>query len=594
MIIGWSLVGVVVVAVGALAWVGVRGWLAKGELEAAIPLANQVKAEASQADVEGASADAKLLAAHAQEAANLTSDPIWNVAEFLPLLGPNLAAVGEAADVTNFVAQGAIVPVVTDVATIGIEGFQPVNGVINLEPLVASQPTIATASSTLASAVRRVSDIDTDGTIEPVRNAVEKLESSLTEANSLIDGVNRAVTLVPRMLGYDGPRNYLLLFQNPAELRSGGGITSALALVGTDGGAVALRQQASGGSFPLFKSPVIELPADTRGIYGDKPAEFVQNTTLVPQFDLSGQIASAMWTDTFGGTVDGVMSFDPIALSYLLNATGAVNLPSGDQLTADNAVRFLLNDVYVKYPDPDIQDEVFASAAKAVFDRLSSGDIDARSMIEALTRAGDEGRFSIWSAHPDDQQVLSGSTLAGGLPKLTGETTGIGVFFNDSTGSKMDYYLKSDVATAAELCRADGRPSFQVQVTLTNTAPLDAASTLPEYVTGGGSYGVSPGNIRTLVYVYGPQSVGELTDATIVTNLDPGAEGASAYTGPEGDRTVAVFTVELAPGETRTMTVDFLGQPGNPLQLDARITPTIETTVYSTEINTGFSGCEVR
>ncbi len=365
-------------------------------------------------------------------------------------------------------------------------------------------------------------------------------------------------------------------------------------MVSTDKGSISLKQQASGTSFPKFSSPVVELPAETRGIYGDRPAEYVQNTTLVPQFELSGQIASTMWTDTFGGTVDGVMSFDPVALSYLLKATGPVDLPSGDQLTSENAVAFLLSDVYSRYPDPSAQDAVFASAAKAVFDRVSGGGIDAKALIEALVRAGGEGRFSIWSSHPEDQEILAGTTLAGGLPELTDQTTGIGVYFNDATGSKMDYYLDTAVSTASEVCRADGRPAIQVKVTLTNTAPADAATSLPEYVTGGGVFGVTPGNISSIAYVYGPLSVGELTDATIVTNLDAGIEGGSAHTSFDSSRTVAVFPVELAPGESRTVAVEFLAQAGNPLDISAEITPTIKPTVYSTEINTGFSGCEFR
>jgi len=593
-IVGWSVAGVLVLIIAGVAWVGIRGWMAKSELEAAIPLANQVKTKILAADTDGASADAASLASHAAAAASLTGDPIWGAAELVPFVGPNLSAVGEAASVIDLIAKDAIVPMTADVASIGVSGFQPVNGAVDLAPLIAAQPTVAKASETFHVAAQRVSSIDADSTLEPVRSAVAQLDSAVGEADSLLDGVNRAITLAPKMLGADGDRNYLLLFQNPAELRAGGGITSALALLRTSGGAVSLVQQASGSDFATFNPPAVELPEETRGLYSDRPASYVQNTTLVPQFDLSGQIASKMWTDTYGGTVDGVMSFDPVALSYLLKATGPVELPSGDTLTSDNAVSFLLSEVYSKYPEPAIQDAVFASAAKAVFERVSSGGIDAKALLEALSRAAGEGRFSIWNANPDDQAVLADTTLAGGLPALTQDATGLGVYFNDATGGKMDYYLDTAVSTASELCRADGRPAFQVTVTLTNTAPADAASSLPRYVTGAGAFGVSPGNISTIVYVYGPQSVGALTDATIVTKLDSGSADAPGHASFDSDRTVAVFPVELAPGESRTMTVEYLGQAGNPLQIDTHITPTIKPSVYSTEINTGFSGCEVR
>ncbi len=593
-VIGWSIVGVVVLAVAAAAWIGVRAWLAKGELEAAIPLASSIKTEVAAGDTDKAQETADALARHAAEAARLTGDPIWRAGEVVPFVGPNLAAVRQAAAITDSIASGAVSPLVADVSAIGVAGFQPVNGAIDLAPIVAAEPTVTAASAVFSDAHTRADAIDTSGTIDQVTSAVATLQSAVADSDSLLDGVDNAMQLLPKMLGADGPRHYLLLFQNPAELRAGGGITSALAMVETDNGKVTLRQQASGSGYKRFTAPVVSIPDELRGLYSDRATTFVQNTTLVPEFPLTGQIASAMWSDSYGTAVDGVISFDPVALSYLLKATGPVTLPTGDQLTSDNAVKFLLSDVYSLYPNPAEQDAVFATAAKAVFDRVSSGNIDPKPLIDALARSANENRLKLWSSHAEDQQVLTGTALAGELPVVSADSTGIGVYFNDGTGAKMDYYLTTAVNSQAEVCRADGRPAIRVSATLTNTAPADAATALPEYVTGGGAFGVTPGNVKTLVYLYGPQSEGDMKDASIITSIDAGIAGAASRGAFDSGRPVAEISVELAPGESRTVSADFLAQPGNPLQINAQITPTINPTVYSTEINTGFSGCPIR
>lgn len=586
-----SLAALAVIVVASVAWVGIRAWLAKGELEAAIPLAGTVQSQLASGDTAGAAASAKTLQAHAAEAASLTGDVVWRAMEIVPFAGPNLTAFREAAAVTDSVASDAIWPLANDVAGFGIESFQPVDGRIDLAPITSVQQSVQLASNTLRLAATRAHAIDTTSTLQPITDAVTKLTSSVDDADRLIAGIDNAVQLLPRMLGADGPRNYLLVFQNPAEARAGGGITSALALVSTDAGAVSLSRQESAGNFPVFDPPAVQLSDEIRGLYTDRPAMYVQNTTLIPEFSLSGQIASSMWTSQFGGTVDGVMSFDPVALSYLLAATGPVTLPTGEDLTSENAVPFLLSDVYAKYPDPAVQDAVFAAAAKAVFDRISSGGMDSKALLSALVTAGNEGRLHLWSSHEEDQQILAGTTLAGGLPAVTEDSTGIGVYFNDATGAKMDYYLDTAVSTAAEVCRADGRPAIRVSVTLTNTLAPDAVGGLPAYVTGDGAFGVTPGNISTLAYVYGPASVGTLTDSTVITALDPGAEGAPSRSSYDGDHIVAVFPVDLAPGESRTVTVDFLAQAGNPLTINPQVTPMINATVYEAVINSGFSGC---
>ena len=151
------------------------------------------------------------------------------------------------------------------------------------------------------------------------------------------------------MLGASGPRNYLLLFQNPAELRATGGIPGAVALVHTENGKISLTQQASSADFPHYTPSVLELPLETRGLYGNIVGEYLQDVTMTPYFPLSGQLAREMWKRQFGTEVDGVLSMDPVTLSYLLRATGPIALPTGDTLTSDNAVKLLLSDVYARY-----------------------------------------------------------------------------------------------------------------------------------------------------------------------------------------------------------------------------------------------------
>jgi hypothetical protein len=275
-----------------------------------------------------------------------------------------------------------------------------------------------------------------------------------------------------------------------------------------------------------------------------------------------------MWSTSFGGTVDGVLAVDPVVLSGMLKATGPVALPSGDLLTSSNAVKLLLSDVYKRYEEPAQQDDFFASAASAVFRRLSAGGVDGKKLLNALTAAGESHRVLIWSAHDDDQKVLGATTLAGSLPTSGLTTAGVGVYYNDATGSKMDYYLSTSVAAGSAVCRADGKPSTVVAVTLKNRAPADAATALPRYVTGGGTYGVRPGRILTRVAVYGP------SDGFLAATQSDG-KNYPTVAGVDASRPVSLFTVELAPGESKTVSVQFLNAQQTSAKLTVVMTPTL-------------------
>ncbi|MDR6973138.1 DUF4012 domain-containing protein [Leifsonia shinshuensis] len=552
----------------AIVWIGVRGYLAQRALNDAVPSAETVKTAIGSGDIPAAARAADALHRRTADAAALTSDPIWVTAEAVPWIGPNLTAVREAAAASDAIAAKVVQPLVAAGGAVDLRALAMTNGRIDLDPIIKAQPAVAKAAVAFSAARASVASIETGALVSPVAGGIDRLHDVLDRAAPDVEALNNTVRLLPSMLGAAGPRDYLLVAQNPAELRSTGGLIGAVALVHADKGAVSLQRQSAGTAIGPWETPVADVPLSTQGLYGPLVGRYLQDVNLTPHFPLAAATAARMWTTTYGGTVDGVVAVDPVVLSGLLSATGPVTLPTGDRLTSDNAVKLLLSDVYQRYSDPAQQDGFFASAASAVFARLSGGGVDGKKLVTALAAAGESRRVLIWSEHGSDQKILGRTTLAGGLPRSDLSAAGIGVYFNDATGSKMDYYLGTSVAAGAAVCRADGKPSTMVSVTLTNRAPADAGTSLPKYVTGGGSYGVTPGNIRTRVAVYGPAG------GFLAATQSDGTNYATVA-GVDATRPVSLFTVELAPGESRTVSVQFLNAGQTAANLDVVTTPTL-------------------
>lgn len=560
--------GLVIVLVLAIAWVGIRAVMAKGELQSAIPLATQIRSQIVSGDGQAAGKTFAELAPHAAKAATLTGDPVWRACEFVPFVGSNLTAMRQVSSIVDELVQSAAEPLTQIVGDVKVADFKPVDGALDVQPLVAVQPQIRTANVALAKASHDAALIDSTQTLSPVTDAVAELQRVVTAAAASVDTLDRAVRLLPAMLGADGPRNYLILVQSPGELRATGGVSGAMAIIHTENGKITLAQQASSEDFKSTDAPVLPLPADTVGIYGDITGRFVQSANLTPDFALTGALTREMWRLQFGLEVDGVLTVDPATLGYLLKATGPINLPTGEVLTSDNAVQMLVRDVYATYTDKTEQDDFFATAASAVFAKVSAGQADPKKLIQAFARAGSEGRLLVWSAHDSEQQDLADTTLAGALPVSDARTTRFGVYLNDSTGGKMDTYLDVKVALGQQECGTDGRPSYGVGVTLTNTAPADAGTSLPSRATGGGVYGVTPGNVQTIVSVYGAPGMKNTgltrNDAAVAYN----AATDSGYP-------VSTLEVELAPGESTVLRFDWLGRRSFDGDLQAVGTPVV-------------------
>lgn len=558
----------VVVLAAAVGWIALRGYLARQELKAALPAVGAVRQAVQEGDLPRARAAAAELEKHAASAEALTSDLVWRLAETLPWAGQNLAAVRVVAAATDTVAGDVVRPLVAVAGAADPRALDLAGGRIDLAPLIAAQPDVERAQAAFHRAQTSVAALHEDSLIAPVGAAVGKLDDAFAQTAPAVDAVGNTARLLPGMLGADGPRTYLLVAQNPAELRATGGLIGSVAVLHAEHGSLALVSQTAGTSVGPWAEPVASIPDATQGLYGPLVGRFLQDVNFTPEFPLAASTAAAMWKTSTGQTVDGVVTMDPVVLSALLKATGPIALPSGDTLSSDNAVSLLLNQVYQRYPVPADQDAFFASAAGAVFSRVTAGGVDGTALVQELGSAGTSGRILLWSARPGEQKVLATTTLAGELPVSTPETAGLGVYFNDATGAKMGYYLNAEVAAGAAICRADGAPTARVNVTLSNRLTAAEVPGLPGYVSGGGHYGVPVGSILTRVAVYGPAG-------GLLAGVTSGGAVYSAVSGTDRARPVAVADVQLAPGESKTITVEFLELQQTGTALNVAVTPTL-------------------
>ncbi|MGN6205844.1 DUF4012 domain-containing protein [Humibacter sp.] len=573
----WVPVGCVVVllGLGVLALrVGSHALAAKSDLQAAFPLASQAERQMLAGDNAGAALSAQQVSEKTAAARNETSGPLWHSLEWIPVVGHNLAAVRTLADTTDSLARNALAPA----AQINLDAFKPVDGRINTQAIRSLVGTVGRAKESVDSAHADVSRIDRSGLVGPVNSAVSSLDTQLVKAQSVVDTLDPIVRILPGALGADGPRHYLMLFQGNSEVRALGGNPAAMALLSVSDGHIEITKQASSSNFQNARSTsVAPLPAEVAKIYSPIVGEWIPNITSTPDFPLTVQLATAYWAEFDGTHLDGVISFDPVALSYLLAATGPVSLETGQTLTAQNAVPLLLNQVYSIYPKPDDQNIFFAEAAASVFSVLTSGKGSPAAMFAALERATKEGRLLLWSSDPNEEKIFAASRIGGVLPTSNAKQTVIGSYFNDVTGSKMDYFVKAKVAGTSNQCTSKA-PTFNQTVTLSNIVTPAQVPSLPAYVTG--PY-YTPGDIGTDVVVYGP------VGSTLSSWKADGVPAEARAQGEIGGRPVLRLWVGLSPQQSVTLSYTFKGASGTYGPLEEQTTP----MVWDTPATVRMPGC---
>lgn len=553
----WS-AAIALIVLGSAAWVGFKAMSVRSDLQAATKLMPTIKSQIGSNDADGARRTVNSLVELTGKARDSSNDPLWKVASVLPWIGPNLQAASEVAMSADDVARLGAAPLMTAFQSLDWQLLTPNSDGMDLAPLKSAAPKVQSAAHAVTESVQRLDRINVESLLpqvaEPLQEAREKLSSLRQDLDTAAD----TSKLAPDMLGADRPRRYLLLMQNNAESRASGGIPGALAVLNVDKGAMKLESQTSATALGSFVPPV-DIDAEQKAIYTGRVGKFMQDVNLTPDFVTTAVTAQAMWERSSGERLDGVLSVDPVALSFILEATGPVRIsdPSvqriakelPDELTSKNVVPILLSDAYAKIDEPELQDVYFAEAAKEIFSALSSEKADPKVLIEALSRGVEERRILLWSSSGNEQKTIGRYPLSGSISGPATRASEFGVYFNDGTGGKMDYWMKRSVQVVKD-CTRDGYREVTIRVTSTNDAPANAAAILPSYVTGNGVYGVPAGTVQTNVVAYGP------AQATVDTLLKDGVQTPFAAH-RHSQRGVGTSTIRLAPGESTTLDFNF-------------------------------------
>ncbi|MDQ1657308.1 MAG: hypothetical protein QOD41_2391 [Cryptosporangiaceae bacterium] len=511
-----------------------------------------------------------ILQDHARAARADVSDPVWRAGTRVPGVGPDLAAVAAVATAADGLAEDVMPPLVAVAGDLDPAALAPHQGRIALGPITRAAPQVVAADTAIRRAEAGLAAIDVGRLRPEVRSGVVDFRTRLARAAATTATAARAAQLLPPMLGADGRRTYLVVFQNLAEVRATGGMFGAYAVITADHGQVRIDSQGTAATdLRAFDTPVLPLDPAMKALYTDRLGRYPADVNFSPDFPAAAKLAREMYRRRSGRTVDGVLATDPVALSYVLAGTGPVAVPGGAALTSQNAVRALLSDSYAAPTSLAEKDQYFAAAARTIFGAMAAGTGNPRAVLAGLVRAAAERRLLVWSGHDAENTTIHGTVLDGALPLHDGATPTVGVFLNDGTGAKLGYYLRPSADVAAGDCLADGRRRLKLTVTLGSAAPARGLTTDVLGLALGGK----PYTIRTNVLVFSPTG-GGIGEALV--------DGRKVHigTGTDHQRSVGVLTVYLLPGTQKkiefSLFTDVYPQTQNASPgIDLRLTPTV-------------------
>jgi hypothetical protein len=398
-----------------------------------------------------------------------------------------------------------------------------------------------------------------------MRDAREQLQTQTSDLAGLIRNTALAARIAPSMMGADGPRAYFMGFQTNAEARGTGGLLGAFGILRFDNGVATVDTLGRNSVLDKQFTP-IGFGDDFAAQWGfTNPSTDFRNSNMSPHFPYTGQIWKSMWQQQSGMTVDGALSIDPVALSYILDAVGPVTMQGGEVITKDNVVELTESTAYTRFADDnDARKQYLQDVASEVVKKVTGPVQSPRKLLEALGKGVSEGRIALWSSSPGEQKVLEETPLAHIVPEDPAPYAA--VVINNIGGNKLDYYLSRNIEYSAGACDENTRKST-VTIRLTNNAPPGG---LTDYVGGVHDLPFQMPNGTNTPWVSLIATAGaELTNATI-----DGQQLTVAY-GQERGHPVFNSQVAMEPGRTIVLRYE-LSEPTPPGSARVPIQPLVD------------------
>jgi hypothetical protein len=570
---------ILVLVVGALAvgaaWIVIRAQQAADALATARTGVTLVRDDLAEGRTAEAAQRLAVVQGDTGRAITATGDPVFAVASVIPVLGTTPAAVRDVAEAADALAQEALPELLVAGTALSPDALRANGRQLNLEAFETASPALESAEASLSAIAADVAGIDTAGTPAQVEDAVVSLQGQLDDALAETRSATRGAKLIPPMLGADGQRRYFLALQSNNEARGTGGFFGSFGVISADDGRVEVRKLAPRSK--LDDQQYDELPLDFgpdyAALYGDDPATWA-GANLSPHYPYAAQLWLKMWKDRTGEQLDGVVTTDPVALSYLLEATGPVTLPDGRVISADNVVSFTENEIYFLIEDDAERDAYLQAVAEAALDAVLSGDADARALIDALSRAASERRLLVYSDRVAEQDQLAASAVGGSLPGDGAPFAGVATI--NGGGNKLDYYLGQSLSYELLGCTDSGARRSQITVRYKNTAPADGS--LPLYIDARGDMPLGPdGRLRS---GGGDHFFFSQVYATARSSLISAAQDGKPIDveqGREQGHTVFRAGIELPAGTATTLVFE-VAEPQVEGELRTFVTPLVKPT----------------
>lgn len=171
-----------------------------------------------------------------------------------------------------------------------------------------------------------------------IRSNIVSLKSTVSDSAQLLTQAKPLIKLLPDLLGNPNPKQYMLLFQNDAEIRPTGGFLTAYAFLKVTKGKIEPQ-----GSYDIYDldarfNKKVAAPAPIQKYLNEKYLN-LRNVNIYPDFKVSMDEFSKYYRELSGPRPDGIVAIDTKLPVEILKIIGPIGVGGWGNFSAQNDPR---------------------------------------------------------------------------------------------------------------------------------------------------------------------------------------------------------------------------------------------------------------
>jgi Protein of unknown function (DUF4012) len=387
--------------------------------------------------------------------------------------------------------------------------------------------------------------------LAPLRRARAQLADQIGQLRPTVDRANAALPGLQNLAA--GPRRYLVVAANNAEMAAGAGLPLAVTTVDINHGTPVFGEWQWSGDLPI-PGDGVPLAPELAALWSfASPNGDLRRALVSPRFSTTAPLLASEYEAATGTKVDGVALIDIVGLQKIVAARDEATATAA--LPAAQIIPELLHDQYIAIDGTLVgsheqREEKLAGQAARAASLLLAPDTDPLKLAKGLADAMAGRHVLLWSTSPIEQQAFVALGAAGELTDRS-----VMVNLQNVASNKLDWFARLSSSMAVERL-PNGDQHVTVEVTIVNNVPAGE----PAYVAGPSSSARRYGQYVGYLTLHVPGNATDVHLGSASPVIVRGADGPSQLIGQivaiEQNRSYKVTFHFTVPANTVTLRVE--------------------------------------